>query len=745
MNEISKEEIELILQERYFSNPKNSQTELEISGILQPKFQEYVQCDEFIGHSEVEMKIQLEDLLELINEEDFKEILFDKPEIIIPSIEYTMHHVALITSAIPEQLVDCRCYVRIKIPKPTHSIKELKASTIGKLICIQGTVIKASSIKPYLLSMKFQCNNCKTEKEITFRDGKYVLPKKCSSCNSQSFIPLRHTVKITETQRIRIQEIDEGEGRIPRSIECELVHELVNTCVPGDTVILSGILKRNEIHQRVFSKRNKDQTIYEPFISVNHIENCRSDVERKEIIEFTENDMKFIENIKLKHHLFRLLVHSLCPPIYGHYIVKAALLLILFGGTRKEIEGKLRPDSHLLIVGDPGLGKSQMLRAIANVVPRGVYVSGSSTTKTGLTVSLHRYAGTSDFTLESGALVLGDQGVCCIDEFDKMEKSDYSSLLEAMEQQSISIAKAGICCTLPARTSVITAANPIEGHFNKAKTIAQNIDMPSPLLSRFDLIFVLVDNPDAETDKKLSEHIIKLHKGSTQTQRKYDQFMSQNSLLSQNPYYSQKTSYSQQTQFTTGRISLREYLSDHKNESNDPLPPRLFRKYLTYAKTHIHPKLNQEAKDEIQKFYIELRQTYKEDENTPVTTRQLESLIRLTEAKAKSELRKIATKDDALDVIEIFKIANLTGLGGISNVPMMDFRQFNTQGNKKQVIKQFYSILKNECKKRNSSVLTKSELQSLADTFSISDIWSLIDSLNNEGVVLKQSNGYKIL
>ena len=478
MNEISITDLELILQDRYFCNPKNCQTELEISGILQPKFQEYVNCEEFIGHSEVEMKIQLDDLIELIDEENFKEILFDKPEIIIPSIEYTMHHVALITSTHPEQLMDCRCYVRIQIPKPTHTIKELKASTIGKLICIKGTVIKASSIKPFLRSMIFQCSTCKSEKEITFRDGKYVVPKKCASCNATTFVPLRHTIKITETQRIRVQEVDEGEGRIPRSIECELVHELVNTCVPGDTVIVSGVLKRNENVPKTFSKRNKDQTIYEPFISVNYIENCRSDIENKDIFEFTENDMKFIENIKEKEHLLRLLVHSLCPPIYGHYIVKAALLLILFGGTRKQEMGKIRADSHLLIVGDPGLGKSQMLRAIANVVPRGVYVSGSSTTKTGLTVSLHRYAGTSDFTLESGALVLGDQGVCCIDEFDKMEKGDYSSLLEAMEQQSISIAKAGICCTLPARTSVITAANPIEGHFNKGKTISENIPQP---------------------------------------------------------------------------------------------------------------------------------------------------------------------------------------------------------------------------------------------------------------------------
>ena len=201
MNELSVGEMEIILQDRYFHNPKNCQTELEISGILQPKFEEYVNCEEFIGHSEVEMKIHLDDLIELVNEDNFQEILFEKPEIIIPSIEYTMHHVALITSNSPQQLMDCRCYVRIQIPKPTHTIKELKASSIGKFICIKGTVIKASSIKPFLISMIFQCNSCKMEKEISFRDGKYVVPKKCAACNSTSFIPLRHTIKITETQQ----------------------------------------------------------------------------------------------------------------------------------------------------------------------------------------------------------------------------------------------------------------------------------------------------------------------------------------------------------------------------------------------------------------------------------------------------------------------------------------------------------------------------------------------------------------
>ncbi|BFU22709.1 DNA replication licensing factor, putative [Entamoeba histolytica HM-1:IMSS-B] len=725
-------DLELKLQDRYFYNPKSSKTELELSSLLVPKFEEYVHAEEFLGHSEVGMNIQLDDLIAMVGEEDFKEMLFEKPEIVIPSIEYAMHYVALHSASDPSQIMDCRCIVRVQIPKPTSTIKELKASSIGKLICIKGTVIRASSIKPHLVSMVFCCSTCKANKEVTFRDGKYTEPKKCHLCGSSSFIPMRNTVKVTETQRIRIQEVDEGEGRIPRSIEIELVNELVNTCVPGDTVIVSGVLRRNDSITKQFKRKNKSQTIYEPYIAVNYLENCRAETGDRDITEFSEKDMKFIEILKEKNNLLRLLVHSLCPPIYGHYIVKTAIVLVLFGGTRKHDIAKIRADSHLLIVGDPGLGKSQMLRAVANIVPRGVYVSGSSTTKTGLTVALHRYSGTSDFTLESGALVLGDQGVCCIDEFDKMERADYSSLLEAMEQQSISIAKAGICCTLLARTSVIAAANPVEGHFNCGKTVSENINMPSPLLSRFDLIFVLVDNPDAEADKELSNHIIKMHSGKN-IQRKYSQ-------LSISQISSTGT-----TQSTNGRISLRDYLSDHSVESSDPLPPRLFRKYLAYARANIHPQLNEEAKLELQRFYIELRQSYKEDDDTPVTTRQLESLIRLTEARAKAECREIATKDDAMDVIEIFKIASLTGLGGISNSPVIDFRAMGgVRGGKSKMLKSLMRVFQTEAKKKNSNILTKNEIQQIASQLHVPDMQDLVDQLNNEGFLLKQSGGYKL-
>jgi len=237
-----------------------------------------------------------------------------------------------------------------------------------------------------------------------------------------------------------------------------------------------------------------------------------------------------IEEIQKQVGLFRLLVHSISPGIFGHEIVKAGLVLTLFGGRRRYSDDRhrvsVRGDPHCLIVGDPGMGKSQMLTSVSVLAPRGVYVCGNSATSAGLTVMLHRDKDTGDQTLEAGALVLADQGVCCIDEFDKLG-ADHDALLEAMEQQSISIAKAGVCCTLPTRASVIAAANPVGGHFkyrhpffffpwfiytnancSKAKTVSENLKLGSALLSRFDLIFILMDRPDQRMDQFLSEHVM---------------------------------------------------------------------------------------------------------------------------------------------------------------------------------------------------------------------------------------------
>jgi DNA helicase MCM8 len=315
-------------------------------------------------------------------------------------------------------------------------------------------------------------------------------------------------------------------GRVPRTVECELTEDLVDSCVPGDVVTVAGTVKAQTPEQdKNFRGKDKSKALFVLYIDANAIDNAKNvDNGKVELMNFQIKELFAIQEISNEPNIFRLIVQSICPGIYGNELVKAGLALCLFGGCQKNfLSGQekslaIRGDPHILIVGDPGLGKSQMLTAINNIAPRSVYVCGSYSSTTGLTVTLLKEAGSGDYALEAGALVLGDQGCCCIDEFDKMA-SEHEALFEAMEQQSISIAKAGIVCTLPARTSVIAAANPVGGHYNRAKTVCENLKMNAALLSRFDLIFILLDKPDEERDHMLSEHVMQMHGGAPTSSR----------------------------------------------------------------------------------------------------------------------------------------------------------------------------------------------------------------------------------
>ncbi|KAJ1944503.1 DNA replication licensing factor mcm8 [Linderina pennispora] len=352
-----------------------------------------------------------------------------------------------------------------------------------------------------------------------------------------------------------------------------------------------------------------------------------------------------IRDIHQQPALFRLLVNSFSPGIFGHEVVKAGIMLALFGARiRSDTEKgslRIRSDSHVLVVGDPGLGKSQMLTAVGQIAPRGVYVCGTSgISSSGLTVTLVKEAGSGDFALEAGALVLSDMGCCAIDEFDKVS-SEHSSLLEAMEQQSISIAKGGLVCSLPARASVIAAANPAGGHYNKAKTVAENLKINGALLSRFDLIFILLDRPDADMDRFLSEHVMALHSGSSAAKE------------ARFPLHEDTTQQCEGTMASAG--GLEKWLRLKPGEKLDMIPPPLLRKYVAYARKYVQPRLSQEAKAKLQSFYLELRANHRAVDSTPITTRQLEALVRLAEARARAELRETVTASDAENVVEIMR------------------------------------------------------------------------------------------
>eukprot|EP00795_Rhopilema_esculentum_P003026 gene3026-1294_t len=468
-----------------------------------------------------------------------------------------------------------------------------------------------------------------------------------------------------------------------------------DACVPGDVAVVTGIVKLLS-HEDQASRKSKEKCMFLLYIQAVSVTNCkeskstqRQSDEQKS--DFTLKELYGIREIHSEKNVFKLIVGSLCPTIYGHELVKAGLVLGLFGGTPNHSDDRshiaIRSDPHILIVGDPGLGKSQMLQAVSNAAPRGVYVCGNNTTTSGLTVTLARESGTGEYALEAGALVLADQGCCCIDEFDKM-KSQHQALLEAMEQQSISIAKAGILCSLPARTSIIAAANPVGGHYNKANTVSENLKMNGALLSRFDLVFILLDNPDEELDCILSEHVMAIHCGSV----------------------GQSSSETREVQEPQEASVLDEARSQW--EADKPLSQRL--KYIAYARKYVHPKLSPEAATILQDFYLMLRRQYRGPDSTPVTTRQLESLIRLSQARAKLELREEATVKDAEDVIEIVKFCLVDiFMDDIGTLNLERSFQGSGMSNRKQV-KKFVTELTKVAERNRNSLFNVDQMKQIA-------------------------------
>eukprot|EP01134_Creolimax_fragrantissima_P001797 CFRG1797T1 len=622
---------------------------------------------------------------------------------------------------------------------PMTSLRQLTSSSIGRFISIKGTVVRVSNIKPRVSSMAFTCNSCGDSQAQYFTDGTYEVPQQCHTfeCKGKIFTPERtsaNTVTI-DYQTIRIQEMvassKKESGRIPRTIDCELAGCMLDTVVPGDIVHTSGEVKVVRVDDG--GKKKNKSAMYLLYIQTNSITSSKSSFSKKTDTSsgYSMPDLYAIEEIQKHENLFRLLVHSIAPSIYGHDMIKAGLVLSLFASGQKFADDAnripIRGGTHVLIVGDPGLGKSQMLQAVSDIAPRSVYVCGNTATAAGLTVSLVRDgSGSGDYALEAGALVLADQGCCCIDEFDKMG-TDHQSLLEAMEQQSISIAKAGIVCTLPARTSIIAAANPIGGHYNSTRTVSENLHMSSALLSRFDLIFILLDKPNEEMDQLLSEHVLSLHS------RDYDE-------SSRRPREQEREIRSRFDDELEYPLEIR--LKKNRGEEIDHIPAALLRKYVAYARQFVEPTLSAEACEILKEFYIGLRETHKSIDSTPITTRQLESLIRLSEARARSELREEVTRQDAWEAIEVMKHSLFEAAADEIGVEITSSAQMGNQsgGSKNAQRKRLVSHLNKVAHTTQNSLFTLQQLRCICGELKLplNNFEEMVDALNNQGFLLKK-------
>jgi len=511
----------------------------------------------------------------------------------------------------------------INLPRKTL-VRDIRSDQLNTFVSVDGIIRKTTEVRPRLVEAVFRC----PAGHMTIREqsyGRFVEPDACgmADCTQKKLelIPMRS--KFIDAEKIRIQETPEGlrGGEQPQTLDVDVTDDLAGLAAPGDRVVINGILKSI---QRV--TMGAKSTIFDIYLECNSIEFGEKEFEE---VNITEEDEAAILELSKDPNLYRKIAHSIAPTIYGNDDVKEAVSLQLFSGIAKEMPdgSTLRGDIHILLVGDPGIAKSQLLRYVVKLSPRGIYTSGKSATSAGLTAAAVKDEfGDGRWTLEAGALVLADMGIAAVDEMDKMQKDDRSSLHEAMEQQTISIAKAGITATLKTRCALLGAANPKLGRFDEYVGISEQINMPPSLLSRFDLIFIMTDKPEKQRDEAIAQHILKAH--------------SVGELIMQHRKHPIEG-------------VDEEYITKELAPVTPEIDPVMFRKYIAYAKRNSFPIITQEAREALVDYYMKLRNLASPDKPVPVTARQLEALVRLAEASARTRLGNSIERDDAIRVIKI--------------------------------------------------------------------------------------------
>jgi len=505
-------------------------------------------------------------------------------------------------------------------------IRKIRANHLGKFAAIEGLVKKVTEVRPKLQIAAFQCQKCGAVLKIEQEEDILKEPSECyedqGGCGRiSSFKLMTNLSSFIDSQKIEVQENPEGlrGGAQPERISSYLEDDLVGLIAPGDRVIVNGIL-----HSATRRRGTYRLTSFDKILDAYSIEQQELAFEE---VEVTEEDEKEIIKISKDPGIYDKMKQSMAPTIFGMGVEKEALVLQLFGGLSKRMpDGTyIRGDIHALLVGDPGTAKSQLLTYMSKLAPRSIYASGKASSAAGLTAAAVRDEfGEGQWTLEAGALVLADMGLACIDEIDKMEEGDRSSMHQAMEQQEISVAKAGINATLKARCAILAAANPKLGRFDEFIPMHEQINMPPALLSRFDLIFSIVDKPNRKVDTDLATHILRTHKAGE---------------VSENISKSKKTKHTKKEQ-------------DGLMENVMPIfAPEFIRKYVAYAKRNIFPVLDDDALEILKNYYVDLRSS--SEDSVPFTPRQLEAFVRLSEASARVRLSEEANVDDAKRAISI--------------------------------------------------------------------------------------------
>ncbi|OAR04466.1 hypothetical protein LLEC1_04421 [Akanthomyces lecanii] len=522
------------------------------------------------------------------------------------------------------------------------SIRNLDSMTIARLVRVPGIVIGASVMSSKATELHLQCRNCQHQQSMPVLGGftGVALPRQCSrmrvpndptpKCPLDPYFVMHEKSTFVDQQVIKLQEAPDQVpvGELPRHVLISADRYLTNRVVPGSRCTVMGIFS---IYQNKSSKNSSTGgavAIRTPYLRAVGIQTSSDQL--KGFTSYTEEEEQEFLEMSRRPDLYSVMAECIAPSIYGNKDIKKAILCLLLGGSKKLLPdgAKLRGDINVLLLGDPGTAKSQLLKFVSKAAPISIYTSGKGSSAAGLTASVQRDQSTREFYLEGGAMVLADGGVVCIDEFDKMRDEDRVAIHEAMEQQTISIAKAGITTILNARTSVLAAANPIFGRYDDMKTPGENIDFQTTILSRFDMIFIVKDDHSREKDINIAKHVMGIHMDNR---------------------------------------GIEEV-------AESEIPVDKMRRYISYCRSRCAPRLSPEAAEKLSSHFVSIRRQVHAAEieaNTrssiPITVRQLEAIVRITESLAKLTLSPIATEAHVDEAIRLFLCSTMDAVNQGSN------------------------------------------------------------------------------
>ncbi|KAK4237985.1 MCM2/3/5 family-domain-containing protein [Achaetomium macrosporum] len=522
------------------------------------------------------------------------------------------------------------------------SIRNLDSMTIARLVRVPGIVIGASVMSSKATNLHIQCRGCGHTKDIPVLGGfsGVTLPRQCDrfrapgdpteKCPLDPFFVVHEKSQFVDQQIIKLQEAPDQVpvGELPRHVLISADRYLTNRVVPGSRCTVMGIFS---IYQTKGFKNSTSGAvaIRTPYLRAVGIQTDIDQTAKGQAVFSEEEEQEFLE-LSRRPDLYNIMADCIAPSIYGNRDIKKAILCLLMGGSKKILPDgmKLRGDINVLLLGDPGTAKSQLLKFVEKVAPIAIYTSGKGSSAAGLTASVQRDQSTREFYLEGGAMVLADGGVVCIDEFDKMRDEDRVAIHEAMEQQTISIAKAGITTILNARTSVLAAANPIFGRYDDMKTPGENIDFQTTILSRFDMIFIVKDEHERGKDERIAKHVMGIHMGGRGVEERVE----------------------------------------------SEIPVDKMRRYISYCRSRCAPRLSDAAAEKLSSHFVAIRKQVHAAEleaNTrssiPITVRQLEAIVRITESLAKLTLSPVATEEHVDEAIRLFLCSTMDAVSQGSN------------------------------------------------------------------------------